>query len=120
MFAALAGAGARVFDRLMQIAGSHAQAGHKSEENCGEDCDENGPAEGRAVDVQRTEERERDGALMCEPFDKTDREQQAEDGAGAGEDEALGEQLTHDTAAACAESAAHGELLAARGGASQK
>ena len=47
-------------------------------------------------------------------------EAEAEDGARAGEDQAFREQLAHDAGAACAESAAHGELLGAGGGAGQQ
>ena len=67
MFAALAGAGPGVFEGLLQVAAGHAQAGDESEEEGGEDSDEDGPAEGGAVDAQGAEERQGDGSLMGEP-----------------------------------------------------
>ena len=45
---------------------------------------------------------------------------QAEQRACAGEDEALGQQLTHQPATACAQGDAQGELLGARGGAGEE
>ena len=81
---------------------------------------QDGPGEGCAVDVQRTEQGQRDGALVREPLHETDGEHEAEEGSGAGEDEAFGEELADDAAAAGAESAAHGELLGARGGAGEQ
>ena len=84
------------------------------------DGDEDGPAEGSAVDVQRAEEGERDGALMGEPLHESEGEQEAEDCACAGEDQAFSEQLAHDASAAGAESAAHGEFLGAGGGAGEQ
>ena len=65
--------------------------------------------------MQRAEQRERDGSLMREPSNECDGEQQTENGAGAGEDEAFSQQLANDAGAAGAESAAHSELLGARG-----
>ena len=52
VLAALARAEAGVLERLLQIAGGHAQAGDESEEDGGRDGDEDRPAEGGAVDVQ--------------------------------------------------------------------
>ena len=40
VLASLAGTGAGVLERLLQIAGGHAQAGHESEENGGKDGDD--------------------------------------------------------------------------------
>ena len=106
MLAALAGAGAGVFERLLQIAAGHAQAGNEAEEDGSEDRDEDSPAEGGAVDVQRA----RAGAARWRPdgasqATSTAREAESEDGSRAGENEAFGQQLAHDARAAGAESA---------------
>jgi GNAT superfamily N-acetyltransferase len=119
MLAALAGAGAGVLERLLQVAGGHAEAGDEAEEDGGEDGDEDGPAESGAVDVQRAEQRQGDGSLMASQAREWRRDQ-PQDGSRAGEDEAFGEQLAHDAGAAGAESGAHGELLGAGGGAGEK
>jgi len=117
MAAALPGAGAGVLERLLQVAGSHAEARDEAEEDGSEDSDEDGPAQSGAVYVQGTEQGKCNGPLMAEPCEQDGRESQTEDGSGCGKDEALGEQLSDDAAAAGAESGAHREFFAASGSA---
>jgi hypothetical protein len=70
--------------------------------------------------VQSAEQRQRDRSLMAQARRRaTSARPEPKTAAGAGEHQALGEQLAHDAAAAGAQGRAHGELLDARGGASQ-
>ena len=72
VFAALAGAGAGVLERFMQIAAGHSQAGDKAKEHCGGDSNQYRPAQSGAVDVQRAEQWQSNRALMREPPDEDD------------------------------------------------
>src|SRR5262249_37662735 len=58
--------------------------------------------------------------LMSEPRDEDEGEEQPTDCSRGGENKAFGEELADDPATTSAQSPAHGELLAARGGAGEQ
>ncbi len=120
MFAAQSRSRTGVLEHLLEIAASHPEPWKQAEDRCGEDGDENRPAQRLAVDPQAAEKWQSHRSLMREPCDQHERQPQSEDRARAGEHEAFHQQLPHDAAAACPERATHGKLLGARDGASQK
>ncbi len=69
--------------------------------------------------MQRAQERQGKRPLVSEPRNKNRSQAQSEQRAGSGKDETFSEQLADNACAACAECAAHRELLASCGGARQ-
>src|ERR1700727_970184 len=104
MLAALPGSGTGILDGFLQINAGHAEAGKKAEADGGRDGDEDGPEKRCYINVQRGEKRQCDGALMRKPEEQRACEQEAYDGSGGREHEALCEELANDARAACAES----------------
>ena len=112
---------ARSLERVSELKACRAQGWNDAEDQgCGD-----GDAEVEEQQMAVDGEIDRDG---CCTVGRHTQEEPAGDGrdcnsqraAGEGEQEALGEQLTDDALAACAESLANGEFASAGGGAGQQ
>src|SRR5580698_10178310 len=119
MLAALARACPGVFQRVLKVAGSHAQAGKQAEEHGGEDSYQHSPAECGSVDVQSAEQGKRDGSLVAQPAEEPVGEAQSKNGSHTRKNETLCEKLAHDAGAAGAQGGAHRELFRASGSSSK-
>ena len=119
-----AGAVAALFKSGVEVGARGTDGGEETEEDAGDERDDEGEGEDAPVDADG-------GSGFADAWDvagvdgekpaHTDvAEDETEDAAGEGEEDAFGKQLTDDVSAACAERDADGELALASCGADEE
>ena len=111
---------AAVLQRFLQVDTGHSQAGNDAEEDRRDASNEECPGERTGVDARAAQQGKRNRSLVGKVKDDGIGNRQAKGCSHGSEHQALGEQLTDQSETPRSQSTAHGELLAARGGASQQ
>ena len=107
-------------DVLHQIRGGGLPGGHESGKHGRGQAEHRGEFQYHAIDFDRSQSRRLQDRESCKVMHRCKGQQKAQCAAHQGQEKRLHQQLAHDPPAACAQSDADCDLLAARGGSSQK